>query len=403
MKRYASLSMLAAGCVLSGLFASPAFAFNPQPEPPGSPAALDVFFTDPFEMQHNVLMTGPVLVRAYGRPVMGGPLTIQTEMLSMSLTGFDPMLGMVTLHAGSSNGFPASVGQLTLNGNNVSNAFPAQSFFDVFFDITYQQINTSGPPTTVIFTNQQPLRIQTTIGNFPPICFTYTNTTTNPTYLIDTTGQYTAIVSNCWVHSGKSGRETKCAVSLDVTNGFMTPGVAKMTICTNATGAAINNSVIYNIIRQQLTGQVFPNGCNDCLYPCSSPFDFVATWISDLRAPDWRGFHKGTWKMFCQGTTNLLARGTMEGSNGAGTHRNPLSANCENCSECAHFEGLLKGGVFNPFSTTPTAKTGTIEATYAGDFLDAAGNPLPCTPPLPRPPSGPFRMTIEGVEVLHCQ
>jgi len=338
----------------------------------------------------QVTLTGNTTVKR--GPLMLGsqvtPATIDTEMLSLELTGFHPTFGNVRLTAGAGMGLQPSMGMVIGNGGAVSNFFPGDSFFDVFFEIQANSLTSA-----LFLSNAQPLRVQTHITKIPPISSTFTNVGTTQVAGFLTVGQQTqpiqATVIQVWHHPSQPGKETKCAVSLDVTNGFMTPGKATMTVCTNT------YSAVYKIVRQELSGPVTINGCDDCGYPCS--LAFVATWASNIRAPDWRGLHKGTWKLLCG--TNVYAKGAMSGINGAGTHRLPLKAACEACNECGHFEGTLTGNVFD---INTGLKIGKIQAVYAGDFLDAAGFPISCCPLPPRPPSGPFNMTIEGVEILPC-
>ncbi len=374
MKRQFFSAAVAGLFMVSGMLTSRA-QVSTQPVTNTFPSAAGVTFLPgnvPQDCSNaiTILMTGPTTVRRLPSTFGGnGPTTIPTEMLSLDLSGGGmQLMGMGT---GAVTGGPTK-----------TNFFPAESFFDVFI-----ALHTGSD----VLTNQQPIRVQTHIIKIPPISSTYTNI--NPCLLFSAqSGQPVGTLIQVWHHPSQQGKETKCAVSLDVLNGFMTPGLAKLTVCSNTTGTA---SAVYDIKRQQLVGPVTINGCDDCGYPCN--LTFVATWASNIRAPDWRGIHKGTWQLLCG--TNVYAKGAMSGLNGVGTHRPPLKAACELCNECSHFEGELIGNVYN---INTGLKIGKIQAVYAGDFLDAALNPIPCCPLPTKPPNGPFNMTIEGIEILPC-
>lgn len=93
---------------------------------------------------------------------------IQTEILSMSLSGSHPGLGDVTLKAGQTFGLPPSTGVITPIPPD--STFPATSFFDVFVEIKVSGLE---------LRNVEPLRIQTDDGNpikeIPPIETPFTN------------------------------------------------------------------------------------------------------------------------------------------------------------------------------------------------------------------------------------
>ena len=104
-------------------------------------------------------VAGNTLLR-WQNPVTGpgGRRTVQTEMLSLDLTGSDPTIGSLHVRAGSSNGLPPTLGSVT--AINPGADFPANSFFDVFFDI---EVN-----GTTHLRNDQPLRMQADITEIPP-------------------------------------------------------------------------------------------------------------------------------------------------------------------------------------------------------------------------------------------
>jgi len=61
-----------------------------------------------------------------------GQRTVETEILSMELSGFHPSVGDVTLRAGSGFGLPATLGSVVPLGTP---DFPATASFDVFFEV----------------------------------------------------------------------------------------------------------------------------------------------------------------------------------------------------------------------------------------------------------------------------
>jgi hypothetical protein len=82
------------------------------------------------------------------------------------------------------------------------------------------------------------------------------------------------------------------------------------------------------------------------------------------------------------------AAGTMNGTWGCGTHRQPLK-DCERCRVRDHVEGLLVGEV-----TAGRLKGATIRATYAGQI--DPGQVTPTSFP------GTIQLTLDGVYVVKC-
>ncbi len=68
---------------------------------------------------------------------------IDTHMLSLDLTGTDPTLGQIKVHL--NNRYGISTGMVTANGPSTGPDFPAESCFDVFFDITSSGTRTFPP------------------------------------------------------------------------------------------------------------------------------------------------------------------------------------------------------------------------------------------------------------------
>jgi len=105
-------------------------------------------------------LTGRIDVRSLdpqADPVTG-QRSIQTEILSMDLSGIHPSVGDVTLRAGTFFGLPATLGGVTplVPGSD----FPAQAFFDVFFEVDIPFVGTP-------LTNPIPLRIEGVIQEIP--------------------------------------------------------------------------------------------------------------------------------------------------------------------------------------------------------------------------------------------
>ena len=102
-------------------------------------------------------LMGPTVVRR-SAPQQGEGTYIETELISMELTGMSQMLGPVQV-SGSGGG----------NAYSGEDWFPAESFFDVFFDITWQEI---GEEVTVPQHGAVQTQLQATIFSLPwtPIC-----------------------------------------------------------------------------------------------------------------------------------------------------------------------------------------------------------------------------------------
>ena len=108
---------------------------------------------------------GPVLLGAQGPTIVerSDPLptptgrVIETEIVSMELTGVSP-LGPVSIRAGRSFGLPPSTGRTF--GSSPGSDFPAESFFDVFYEIEIGGAQ---------LCNTQPQQVSATITEIPPV------------------------------------------------------------------------------------------------------------------------------------------------------------------------------------------------------------------------------------------
>lgn len=84
-------------------------------------------------------------------------MTIDTEIISMSLTGTSSLLGPITIIQSPTMPSTGSIRQQA-----ISTDFPADSFFDVFLEI-----QTDGPFST--YHNDDPVRVSATIDRIPPM------------------------------------------------------------------------------------------------------------------------------------------------------------------------------------------------------------------------------------------
>jgi hypothetical protein len=85
---------------------------------------------------------------------------IETEMISMSLTGNSPQLGPVILRAGRMHGLPPSMGQVHVLTTNPSGELTnGDSFFDVFVRVELPGLN---------LINQVPIRMEASLPALPP-------------------------------------------------------------------------------------------------------------------------------------------------------------------------------------------------------------------------------------------
>ena len=147
--------------------------------------------------------------------------------------------------------------------------------------------------------------------------------------------------------------------------------------CTN-----IFSTITSVKLRETLSGSMTPNpDCDEAgsLFPPDAQFE--AVWFSNLRLSDWRGLHNGTFKI--RAGTNVVASGIVSGSNGVGSH-----GALEPCALCSHFEGSLRGYVFQP----GLLRVSLLQATYAGDLteVDCGSTNIP---------QGAVNLTLDGVVV----
>ena len=117
----------------------------------------------------TVDLAGRTMVRR-GDPKGG---TIATEMLQLDLAGAgaDPQLGFFDVFV-RLNPNMRSMGMITTQKGG--GFFPADSFFDVFFEV---EIRPQGQPTGMTLHNTQPARVEATIDNIPPLEVEYSSRT----------------------------------------------------------------------------------------------------------------------------------------------------------------------------------------------------------------------------------
>ncbi len=328
-----------------------------------------------------VLLTGTGVFR---RGDATGPTTnrvIATEIVSLNLTGAVAGLGEVTLQAGSNLVGIASTGQIT----STNNLFPAESAFDVFVVL--------GLPGNSNFVNTTALRLTNSITASPAIGQTYTNVGPVDLALTDDTNTVVGSLIRFALTPASRGSTRHLGISASVT-GTNDLGILTLATCPTTTGVAVAS-----LRGQFFSGPLTPNaGCDEAF---DTNILFAAKWNTNVRAPDWRGFHTGRFILFRispAGKTNLVGFGSMDGSNGVGTRRAPLELDAEDCDSCYRFEGKLKGRIIE---RGPLASA-RLEATYAGEHLDGNGDPVSCCPPPATPPQGEFRLTLDGVAVTRC-
>lgn len=143
------------GLVVGFLVWAGVMAQVPPPFGPGIDTFESIAEID-LQIGPEIAVTGPVVVERMAPDPSG---VIETEMLQMELTGSSP-LGPVSVRVGRQFGLPPSTGTITPRPSNPSRA---DSFFDVFFEVSVE-----GGPT---LRNQQPVRMQAEIktNELPPL------------------------------------------------------------------------------------------------------------------------------------------------------------------------------------------------------------------------------------------
>ncbi len=121
----------------------------------------------------SIELKGPTIVK---RDPPLPTRTIPTEILSMELSGSSP-LGPVTVRAGSLFGLPPSTGAIIPQPPDTD--FPADSFFDVFFEI---EVSSTGEPLPPLC-NSHALQLEAVIDHIPPTGHVYLPPINEPVWL----------------------------------------------------------------------------------------------------------------------------------------------------------------------------------------------------------------------------
>ncbi|NNC95392.1 MAG: T9SS type A sorting domain-containing protein [Chitinophagales bacterium] len=115
----------------------------------------------PFPADLELNLIGPTGVSRVPQPTAG---VIQTEMVSMSLTGTDPGFP-VQLRAGNDASVPLPPSNGVVQQTSPPDPFVAESFFDVFFEVEIGSPS-GGPP--ILGYNHQPVQLGAVIDRLPP-------------------------------------------------------------------------------------------------------------------------------------------------------------------------------------------------------------------------------------------
>ncbi len=141
-----------------------------------------------------VQLSGQAMVRR-------GPLmpngVIETEIVSMSLTGNSPM-GMIMVRESPTM---ASMGRITLVSGSFFDVFVADSFFDVF-----TELSTDSQPG-MVFMNTEPVNVQARITAIPPVGSTYQP----KNIIISVSSQPLVITASC--SNATAGKPVDCTAS----------------------------------------------------------------------------------------------------------------------------------------------------------------------------------------------
>ncbi len=140
----------------------------------------------------DVNLFGPTTIQRSNPSIVDGLDTIDTEMTSLDLTGYDPTLGNIKVTVNPKQG--ASTGMVT--AESPSSDFPATSFFDIFFDIETSGVK-HGLPHMDLFNKQTVQMTAEGIDSLPPIGTVYS-------------GESVPLFS-----SAKKGGEVGCVVSAE--------------------------------------------------------------------------------------------------------------------------------------------------------------------------------------------
>jgi hypothetical protein len=278
---------------------------------------------------------------------------------------------------------------------------------DVTGTLTVNYVAPAGCHTRICTTNFVP-EIHCTITNPQPVVICHTNTyphlecttntityrycetnierqlvcVTNGTELVCTTNSISHVhcVTNTYPRltcTTNFFSYVRCETNISGTRVCTTNMVPRIG-CTNI----FPNGISSLRLRETLTGQMTPNpDCDELGLLIPSNAVFQSVWYSNVRLSDWRGLHSGVFSILLG--TNVLASGTVQGSNGVGSH-----GALEPCAHCSHFEGSLRGYVVQE----GPLRGSLLQATYAGDLPEVNCQSTNI-------PQGAVNVTIDGVAV----
>ena len=131
-----------------------------------------------------VTLNGPTLIARLNKPTKSGGFDrVETEIVGMELAGASP-LGDITVRESEDRESRGAIVEQVNTGAGKMN-FPANSFFDVFFDVTI-------PDLGVTLHNEEPFRVECKIEEIPPILCFYQPPIADPIDLLNSSGDKVA-------------------------------------------------------------------------------------------------------------------------------------------------------------------------------------------------------------------
>lgn len=132
------------------------------------------------QQQFPVTLNGPTQIERLNTPhKVNGFDRVDTEMIFMELTGSSPLGTIIVTESGSRESLGAITEQANSGPNEMS--FPANSFFDVFFEVDIQQLD-------MTLHNEEPLHVECKIDQVPPVLCFYQPPIGDPIDLVDGSG-----------------------------------------------------------------------------------------------------------------------------------------------------------------------------------------------------------------------
>ncbi len=130
----------------------------------------------------TLTLNGPTVIErsAVGDADQNGLDDVQTEMVQLDLSGVSPLLGPVDVHLSPDQ---PSLGAFEEQEDQVRGEmdFPADSFFDVFFEIDL-------PAAGLVLHNEDPFRVECKIDEVPPLLCLYQPPVSEPIELVNPAG-----------------------------------------------------------------------------------------------------------------------------------------------------------------------------------------------------------------------